>query len=142
MAIETVVAEQYLQAVLAGREDLVDALAEGEDGIWLDSIPREAALPAVLIGFLSGSDYTLVGDRRLYSELVYVVRGVAAGISFADLTTIAAEIDVGLHGGSGVTEDGVVVYVKRLRPFRLAESQPDGEFRHLGGVYRLYAYAV
>jgi len=143
MAIETVVAEQWLYATLSGDATLRGYLTDGVNGVHMDMIRQGGGFPAVLIGNLSGEDLDAIGGgaTRIWTDMLYVVRGVAAGSSYAGtLASISQRIDALLHYKSGTATDGTVWACRRERPFRMAEVGPGGEqYRHLGSIYRILA---
>lgn len=136
---ETWVADSWLFGVLSGDVPLM-ALATG--GVYAHNNPsRTVAFPYVLFQQqAAGADVRGVGPVRIMAPMVYLVRGIAEGNSFGgSLKSIADRIDALLQAQHGTAADGVIVACVRERSFALPETTADGrQYRHLGGVYRIW----
>ena len=139
MSTETVLAETWLYATLKANTTLT-ALIGGSSAprIYSAVIPQGAALPAVVFQQMSGEDLLTLNAYRVWSDLVYLVKGIAQAGGFVALDVIAAQIDTALHRTSGTG----VASCYRERPFSYVETDEAGsgqQFRHLGGIYRIKA---
>lgn len=141
MAVETLIAQRWLYSKLSTDSQLLAAIGNDKSRICAEQISEGVRLPAVVFNLLSAEDLRHWDAQALFwTDCVYAVKGVAQTASFGDLATIAARIDGVLHGASGSVTGGVVYAAVRLRPLQYAETGPGGEqYRHLGGVYRVYA---
>ena len=133
---ETLVAEQWLYSVLAADSQLAAIVGTR---IYAYVAPQGATMPFVVYQNQAGRDVRGVGPLRLMANLLYVVKVVAQTNSFATLETAANRIDVVLQAASGTNVRGTVIACVREQPFSLVESTNEGQFRHLGGIYRLWA---
>lgn len=138
MSTETVLAETWLYTTLKANATLT-ALIGGSTTprIYSAVVPQGAALPAVVFQQMSGEDLLTLNAYRVWSDLVYLVKGIAQAGGFVALDGIAAQIDVSLHRVSGTG----VAACYRERPFTYVEPETaDGQqYRHLGGIYRIKA---
>jgi hypothetical protein len=139
MTIESLVAEQFINARLRADTVLVGYLADGANGIYSDVLPVSAGYPAVQIVYYSGADLTHLGNAHIWTDLYYIVRGVCEGGSFVPLKEIAKRITAALDGAEGSASDGVVFGALKTGPFRMAEADGERQYRHLGGFFRIFA---
>lgn len=103
-------------------------------------IPDNATLPYVLMQEQSVSDIRGVGPYRIGVSGLWLVRVVARAVGWGgNLEAAADRIDAVLQAASGSVTGGVVWACVRERPFRLVETTQSGQFRHCGGVYRIWA---
>lgn len=139
--IEIVTANLWLYTKLSGDAQLTAIVSTR---IYADVVPDQAVYPLVLFQFRPpGKDLMTLGTTRVFSELSYSVRGVIAAKSYSGLTAVADRIESLLHGASGTTNDGTIFGCVRTSPLALIEQEDakDGtkiDYRHLGGVYRLF----
>ncbi len=111
--------------------------------IYEDIGPEGAGYPRIVFQMQSpGSDTLGVGARRVWTPLLYIVRGIVQDDRYtSDLETIATRIDALLHDRQvEVTNGRIKSY--RERPFRRPERTDETEYRHLGGEYRLLTQAI
>ena len=132
---EVIAAEKWLYTALSANTTLTGIVSTR---IYADVAPTTAAFPLVLYAQLSATDLRPMGPARIFTNMLYVVRGVGETASKAALEGIADAIEAALHAASGSTVEGVVYACVRERPFVLAETINNRSFRHLGGVYRIY----
>jgi hypothetical protein len=135
MVSEGVIAEQWLVGVLLGDAEVAALVGER---VYSELAPQGAVMPYVTIQNQASVDVLGVGSRRIMSELVYVVRAVGRGASYVGLAPIADAIDRVLHLSRGETEEGWVLGCRREQPFRRPEVTSGVQYRHLGGLYRLW----
>lgn len=130
-------ADSWLYGVLIGDVTLTGLVGAR---VYGHLAPQEATFPLVLFAMRSGVDVQTLGPNRIMSNLVYVVRGVTESSSFGTpLSVIAERIDVVLQAKSGTTAAGAVYACVREQPYTLIEMSKGRQYRHLGGIYRLYA---
>lgn len=137
--LETLVAEQFISAKLKADTTLVAALADGTSGIWVDVPAATAKYPLVQIVHSTSTDLWHLGRYLIWSDNVYIVRGVAQSQSFTTLKTIARRINAVLESTNGSTSDGTVFGVARMRPFRMSETDGNLHFRYLGAFFRVFS---
>lgn len=133
---ETLVAEAWLQSVLNGDSTLNTAVG---GRIYSYVAPPGATFPHVIYQNQAARDVRGNGPQRIMANMLYTVKVIGETTSFASIEAAANRIDAVLQAVSGSTVRGVVVACVREQPFSLVESTPSGQYRHLGGVYRLWA---
>ena len=136
---ETALVDSWISATLLASTDVTDIVSTR---VYLDVAPETAAFPFIIYQLQDSSDVRGVGTFRVMSDTLYVVKGVAAVASFALLGDLAEAIDAALNTitPEAVT-GGTIIGSVRENPFRLTEKDGGQEFRHLGGIYRIYAQA-
>lgn len=136
MAVETLVAETWLAAVLSG-DSVLNTAVGGR--IYGYVAPQGTPLPFVLFQQQAARDVAGVGPSRIMSNLLYIVKVIGQTNSFTSLEAAANRIDAVLQAASGTNVRGAVYACVREAPFALVESTDTGQYRHLGGQYRLFA---
>lgn len=121
-----------------GRLTAAPALLGGR--VYAAEAPQGATLPYVVFSLMGGSDdLTELGANRVWANVLYLVKAVGQGPSYAALEPTVDAIDARLHRAAGPV--GSTAYVDacvREQPFRLAETSDAGlPYRHAGGLYRL-----
>lgn len=133
---EIVTAESWLYNKLHGDGTLL-ALCTG--GVFTWPVPAEYTQPYVLYQLQSGVDIRGMGPLRIGVNGLWLVRAVFEQPSFGgNLKTAADRIDTLLHAASGTATGGTVWACVREQPFQLVEPASGRQFRHLGGIYRLW----
>lgn len=133
---ESIAAEEWLYQTLSGDATLAGLVS----GVYAYQIPQDASLPAVLYSYNRGQDVQGVGTARVMASLVYQVKAVVQGESLAPALPIARRIDALLQGAVNITvADGQVLACVRESIVSYAETDEGLAFRHLGGLYRIYA---
>lgn len=84
-------------------------------------------------------DIDAVGSRRIWEEVLLLVRVIREGRSTVALKTAADRMDTLLHRASGTTDQGRVLSCVRDGVFHLPELSQGKSYRHLGGFYRVLA---
>lgn len=111
--------------------------------VYADQAPQTTpavTMPVVVFQWQGGADLMVIGGVRVWTNAVYLIRGIDEAQTWGgDLKTIADRIDAVLHRGSGTNADGVVYAAVREQPFRMPETAGGKSYRHLGGLYRIYA---
>lgn len=135
---EPAAAETWIKGALSADAQLTAIVGTR---IYAYAAPDNAPYPLVLFGYQGGADRMGVGPLRIWSNMLYTVRGIVEGTSMGGASlTIAERIDAVLHAASGSNINGVVLACVRERPFMMAELSTAGRsFRHNGGIYRLFA---
>ena len=83
-----------------------------------------------------------VGPRRVWSSMLYPVRGVAETKTYGGtILTIAERIDEDLHATPNGDSNayGIIWACVGEMPFRLPEVVDGKNYRHFGRIYRIYA---
>lgn len=136
---EALVVDSWLYDVLTGDAPLV-GLVGGR--IYGGLAPLDADLPYVVFSPQSLRDVRGVGPRaRILVDAVYQIKVVGEGRSYAPLRPIAERLDLLVDGGAGLGEDGTVAGVAREEPLAYVEVDAGTEYRHLGGLYRIWTHA-
>lgn len=133
---ESLVAEQWLYTKLTGDSTLNTAVG---GRIYAYVAPQGAALPCVVYQQQAARDVAGVGPARIMSNMVYLIKVIGQTRSFGDLETVANRIDAVLQAASGSNSRGNVWACVRDSPFAMVENTEAGEYRHLGGIYRIFA---
>lgn len=108
--------------------------AAGVDERVFEDQARDEPYPMIIFQFQGGEDVRGVGTARVMVSGVWLVRAVDELESYNDLGSIADAIDGRLHGAAG---NGVIGCVREA-PYQRIESEDGVEYRHLGGLYRIY----
>ena len=133
------VAESWLFATLRANAGLTALLAAGTAGIYSEIIPQAASLPAVVFFVNYASDLNTAGPARIQTTLEYVVKAVTKAEGYGVANAIDAQLDARLQAGSGAPSGGFVWGCMRIQPLRFMELDNGVQYRHAGGIYRLYA---
>jgi hypothetical protein len=133
--VETVTADRWITARLRNDATLMGLVTKVHQ--W--PVPANAVLPYVLFQEQSAVDLEVLGGERVWVDGLWLVRAVAETRDWGGaLEQAANRIDALLHKAAGPATGGNVWACRRVRPFRLTEDRESGQFRHLGGLYRLY----
>jgi len=144
---EPVAADQWIYSTLKA-DTALTALIGGAANprIYNEQAPQNGTngptYPFVIYQMQSAVDLMWVGPRRVWSDMLYLVRGVAETSSYGgSLLTIAERIDEDLHATPNGTSNayGVIWVCVGEQPFRLPEVEGGRNFRHFGRIYRIYA---
>lgn len=134
--IENTLIESWLYSRLAGDATLAAAVG---GRIYSYVAPATAATPFVVFSAQSpGYDVMGVGTARVMLNSLYQVKVVVQDASFSTATTAAHRIDALLHGATGAPAGGRVLGCVREGPLAYAEVSDGIEYRHLGGLYRIW----
>jgi len=114
----------------------------GAGGIYDSLAPQGATWPNIVFQQQAPHDVlTAAGNERVMTSDLWLVRGIARQESYAGvLGTLADRIDANLHraAGGAAGADGVVFTAVRLETFRSTEDDDGVQYRHLGGLFRIY----
>lgn len=101
--------------------------------------PQGSLFPFVVFNHQGGADLRGVGTARAFNNSLYQVKAVIDKGSFVTIATIADRIDTLLHGVNGTADNGVILGCVREQPLMLIEQENGVQYRHAGGIYRIYA---
>lgn len=133
---ESVVVDRWIYGKLFNDATLMTLVT----GVYSSPVPPGKLLPYVVLQEQTTRDIRGVGPSRIGIGGTWLVRAVMETPSWGgSLETIANRIDVLLQAASGSATGGVVWACVRERPFRLVESTQNGQYRHLGGIYQIWA---
>ena len=150
---EPVAADQWIYSALKA-DSALTALIGGASSprIYNELAPQgngtttAPVYPYVIYQMQSAIDVMWVGPRRVWSNMLYLVKGIQETSSYGgSLLTIVERIDEVLHakpdpGGPAATNAyGVIWACVGEQPFRLPEVVNGRNFRHFGRIYRIYA---
>lgn len=114
----------------------------GVGGIYEALAPQGATWPNIVFHQQAPHDVlTAAGNDRIMTADLWLVKGIAQAESFGGtLQTLADRIDANLHrsNGGAAGADGVVFTAVRLETHRASEDDDGVQYRHLGGLFRIY----
>ena len=144
--IETVeVVEPWLYARISSDSVITDLVADRVYGTFVDSSVDERH---VIFALNSPRDVVGVGRARIILDALYVAKAVAPTSSWDDLTPVAKRLDELLHGAveqAVELEGDVVGYIagcRREQIVQYPQEEAGAQWRHLGGLYRIWAHAA
>lgn len=134
--METISADRWIVARLKNDATLMGLVTN----VYQWPVPPEATLPYVLFQEQTPVDIRPTGKYRIGVRAQYLIRVVAEATGWGGALEQAAErLDALLDAQAGPAPDGGHVWAcVREYPFRLVEPTERGQYRHLGGLYRLY----
>jgi hypothetical protein len=147
---EPIAADQWIYSTLKA-DSALTALIGGSTAprIYNEQVPQDGPAtlyPCIIYQMQSAVDVQIVGPRRFWSNMLYLVRGVHETGSYSgSLLTIAERIDEVLHakpspaGPPATNAYGIIWACVSEQPFRLPEVQNGRNFRHQGRIFRIYA---
>lgn len=136
MGVENTLVESWLYTTLS-----TDATLKGKVGARIYSYvaPARTLTPYVIFNAQSpGFDVMGVGTARVMLNCLYQVKVVVQDASFHGAKDAADRIDELLHGAAGTPTGGQVLGCVREGPLAYAEVTDGIEYRHLGGLYRIW----
>lgn len=136
MGVENTLVESWLYTTLSTDATLV---AQVGTRIYSYVAPTTATTPYVVFNAQSpGFDVMGVGTARVMLNCLYQVKVVVQDASFSTAKAAANRIDALLHGATGAPTGGEVLGCVREGPLAYAEVTDGIEYRHLGGLYRIW----
>lgn len=99
---------------------------------------ESATFPYVVFRYQGGSDVRTNGAGRIMVSSVYQVKVIGKGVPFSSLTAAASRIDALLNAKYGANSDGQV-WAVREQPIKYLELDNGVQYRHLGGLYRVWS---
>jgi hypothetical protein len=140
LGAEVSIIDSWVYAQLAGNVTVAQMVGTR---IFNTYAPPDIAFPFIIFQQQTLRDVRGVGSDRIMVDTLYVVKGVSQGSDFSQLGTLASAIDVALNvPAGGAATGGLVLASVRDEPFALTEVDDGKQFRHMGGVYRIYAQAT
>lgn len=138
---ETTRVRRFLDSLLKADAALVALVGQR---IYGDSIPGETAFPYAFFGAPEpGEDTRGVGAVRILTNATWEIKAVDKAIGWTAVEEVADRLDALVHGAAGAAgTDGWVLMGVRERPIDYREDAAGVEYRHLGGLYRLWAQEV
>lgn len=133
--IEVLRVDQWLYATLTGDATLVGAVGTRCYG---DVAPQGAAFPYLIFNLMDGTDVMGIGTARIMVNAIYQIKVIGQVPSYALLKPIADRVDAVLQGATGSVVDGVILACTREQPIRYVEIAGETQYRHLGGLYRVF----
>lgn len=133
--IETARALLWVYETLANDATLADLV---DDRIYDGLAPEGSAFPYVVYSFQAGTDTVVIGAARILNRGLYLVKAVAETQSYSGPTQIADRVDELLQAANGSTVDGLILGVNREQPIMYIETIDGIQFRHVGGLYRIF----
>lgn len=130
--METYTIESWLYGILSVDATLISYVGTR---IYTGVIPDGVSFPLILIT-LDGTpdDLMVINAKRVWTDCRYIVRAIAQTETFGTLNTIANRIDTLLHRTSGTNINACV----REQAFEMTEVVDNVQYRHLGGIYRIF----
>ena len=111
--------------------------------VWLRSVPQSQAFPVIKIDRLEANDLYVVGLKRVWDDMAFLVRGIVQwqGSGQPDWTGVRAigdRIDTLLQKYEG-SDSAVLVHSFREESFTDETIESGDLFLHCGGIYRVRA---
>lgn len=125
---EIVTIETWLYLKLAGN------LAGVANRVYSDVAPLNATFPCIVFQMQSALDGNNLNGSRILGNQLWLVKVIGQVTGDVALQTIANSIDSQIHKKTGT---GVLSCV-RESPFKMTEEVDGLQYRHLGGIYRIY----
>ncbi len=118
-------------------DGVLPGLAVG--GVWSGPAEPETSYPIIRFSLQSSIVVRGVGTTEIMVNMLWHIRAVCEGASFAPVTPIASRIHTLIQGINALTvTDGTIVSCVREQALRLESIQAGRDFRSLGGIYRIY----
>jgi len=128
-------ANTWIQQTLANDVTLAGLVG---DRIYEDVADRDAVYPLVVYHLQDANDTNGVAGARILERELYTVKVVGRDTSYLPLKSIYARVDALLHRQGGKTGDGDQVKCVRESSIKFVSVEDGLEYRHLGGLYRLW----
>jgi hypothetical protein len=134
-------AERFLYTKLSEDATLIAMIGgAGNPRIYGEVAPHEInTYPLVVHQYQGGRDVQGLGAVIVMVDELYVVKVITVGRAYADGEPVWKRIQAVLHGSSGVVTDGLVLACVRVSPIKYATLEEGVEYRHLGGIFRIYS---
>ena len=107
--------------------------------IYRDVVPQAAALPAITVTLVSGTDTNTVGGVRVFQMALVDVRVVSDGVNYAN--SIADRVDTVIQNAAGTKESVNIVELRRDQVTAFVENEAGKLYSHIVSSYRTEAYA-
>jgi len=130
--IEVRIVDQWLYQTLTQDATLASLVGTR---VYSHLAPLGAAYPLIIFAPQSAVDVAGLGTNRVITSLVYQIKAVGTGGSFAAIEPILDRVDTILQNPPGVP--GTIHGLLREGLFSLVEVDGGTEYRHLGGLWRI-----
>lgn len=114
------------------------------NGPWVfeDYLPDDAAFPSIVFQNQGSVSVRGVGPTVFMEDTLYVVKAIAQVDNYSPLRAIANRCEALVADRHNIIRpDGEILGTAKEAPFQLAEVDAGRQFRHLGGIFRIYAVA-
>lgn len=101
--------------------------------VYADAAPGSTEFPCIVFSLSAADDTVAVGNERLLTNPLYLVRAVDRGAGYSGAEIVAAAIDAAIHDVS----DGNVLCSGREKPFQRSYEIDGVTYYERGGYYRL-----
>lgn len=138
--LETSVIDTFLYTTLTNDPTITGIIGTR---CYADFAPQGTIFPNIIFQLQAATDLNAVSSQRVYINSVYVVKAVVETASYGGtIATLAQRIDALLHRQQKAISNVGYIWCRREQPFRLAEVTDGGkQYRHMGGIYRIWAQA-
>lgn len=135
--VETFEIEQWLYGLLS-LDSQMDTLIDGR--VFVDMADQGTIFPYVVFSFMAAHDVIVVGGVRVMTAAVYQIKAITDQANADVLAPIAKRIDELVDGQSGVVgSTGRILAAVRQSPVAMSEEDSGIQYRHRGGLYRIWA---
>lgn len=132
---EILIVYNWIYSVLSG-----DATITNVVGTRIyDSVSPNLVYPYIIYNWQGGTDVTEISAIRIMMNGLFQVKVVDKSTSFNTISPVATRIDQLLHRASTTTSNGIILGSKRELPISLVELNNAIQYRHLGGIYRIFS---
>lgn len=133
---EVEIGAAWLDTVLTGDTELASA---NPGGVWDGPAKPGTPYPLTKIELMSAITVRGVSFTEIMVNSLWLVTSVFDGASYAPLRAGAVRIQSLLHGKANIAvTGGMIVTAAREQPFRQEAVQGGKQFKHYGGLYRIY----
>lgn len=138
MANESIRIAQWIFETVNGSSAVTSVVGAGN--IHELPAPQGTSYPFVGFSQLSSVDVVEQAHFRIMVNELWNIRVIDESRSYTDeMITVADALDSLFHRADGTADGATIFSSTREEPFRLPEDKDGKEYRHLGGVYRIYA---
>lgn len=108
-----------------------------------DDVPENVPMPYVVMSAgVQGEDTLVFEGVRIWANPLLTVKAVGKRLEYATLVQIADAIDAALSPVIMAAPAGGIQVLSSVRDHAFSYPDPDREFVHVGGVYRMQVTAV
>lgn len=129
----------YLHRVMVEDEEMAELV---EDRVFDGISPTPRIPPMVVFQQQTPlrSVSTGVGRYKVMATGLYVIRGIVQGASFTPAVPIADRISELFDKVVAGVQDGITLDMAREEDFKMLDVDEGVQYRHLGGMFRVWAY--
>lgn len=132
---EILIVYNWIYSVLSGDSTITNIVGTR----IYDSVSSNPTYPYIIYNWQSGTDVTEISAIRIMMNGLYQIKVIDKNTSFNTISPVATRIDQLLHRASTTTVNGIILSSAREFPLSLVEVNNDIQYRHLGGIYRIYS---